>query len=411
MRIGIVTDNYFPSVGGTEISIWNYAKSLEQHGHTVFIFCPSNGRRANNINPQKRVVRLPSIRGVYPDHPLLFVYPGITGRFAEYELDILHSQTPITAPYVAEHISKKLNIPHVHTMHTLIPEQVKRSKTGLVKMVLLYIMQSLIIRSFRFPKNYLLQDEGNILAMKVRFCWVYMIRLMEIPDDIIYPSKHVSDIFCERGLQKKGFILPTFSDMFAGEHVDDWKDRQTVKPIRIIHVGRLDIEKRAQVIIDAVNVLPDYVHWELVIVGTGSQLFKLKYLVKKYKLSDKVIFKGRLSQKAIREELLQADIFVMTSYHFETQGIVLLEACAAGLAIVQCDNRLTVGVEPSNSILTGPHPWAVSKGLIKLLHDDALRERLGKGSIEVAKKYKSHKLTKRLVRFYRSSIIEYGSGE
>lgn len=406
MRIGIVTDNYFPSVGGTEISIWNYTKRLEKAGHKVFVFCPSHGRK----NPNKKrpsTVRLPSIRGIYPDHPLLFLYPGITKEFRKYKLDVLHSQTPVTAPYIAEYLSNRLCIPHIHTMHTLIPEQVRRMNGGLGKVLFLYVLQTLTLLGTKPPQNYLLQDEKQTLALKVRLSWRYILRLVSVPDHIIFPSKHVKDIFKARGFTNSSSTLPTFSDMFSGRNRSLTYSYSERKALRIIYVGRLDVEKRPQVVIDAVNLLPDDLDWKLIIIGDGNQRNKLKRLARRYKIHKQVEFKGRLKQSEIRKELRNADIFVMPSYRFDTQGIVLLEACGAGLPIVYCDDNLTVGVERQNSILAKPYAGGISEALWELLENNALRKRLARGSLAVGNKYMPKKLTSQLIEIYHAAIKVY----
>lgn len=404
MRIGIVTDNYFPSVGGTEISIWNYTKSLREQGHEVIVFCPNFGRK-NPKKPQPSTVRLRSIRGIYSDHPLLFVYPGIIKKFRQYNLDIIHSHTPITSIYLAQYVSKKLKIPHIYTMHTLIPEQVKRWHAGLLRFSILYVFQSMLLKSFRVPRNYLLHDEKQMAAMKVRLSWVYLLRLVKLPDAVIFPSKHIREIFRARGFDNKSYVLPTFSSMF--QRIKQRPSHSNSSDVRMIYVGRLDIEKRPQVIIDAVNLLPEHLNWKLIIIGGGNQEPKLRKLVRKYGLEERVIFKGKRKQAEIAKELLQADIFIMSSYRFDTQAIVLLEACGAGLPIVYCDDNLSIGVEKTNSILTKPYAMSMSQGLQKLIENPDLRKEYAKNSLKIAEKYNANKLTKKLVRIYRETIKNY----
>lgn len=404
MRIGIVTDNYFPSVGGTEIAIRNYSTRLEELGHKVFIFCPSYGRN-NPEEPIANVVRLPSVRHIYPDHPIMFVYPGIVKEFKKYNLDIIHSQTPISSVYVSEYVSKKLDIPHIFTMHTLIPEQVRRRGGGLFKMALIYHFQSLIISSLKSPGDYLLQDERQTLALKVRFAWKYMLRLVNIPDRVIFPAKHVRELFYARGFNKQAYLLPTFSNMFTSVNNTTYKRHN--KELRIVYVGRLDIEKRVQALVDAVNLLPEYLDWKLILIGEGNEQKRLQKLVHKYRLEESIIFKGRCTQREIAEDLKKANVFVLPSYRFETQGIVLLEAAEAYVPIVYCDDNLTVGVENKNSILTKPYAMSLSQGIQKLLENEDLRNELAQGSKQVAQKYRPKKLTKKLENIYEETIAEY----
>ncbi len=402
MRIGIVTDNYFPSIGGTEISISSYAKQLESQGHTVFIFCPSQGRKNPKREP-KNTIRLPSIRGIYPDHPIMFTYPGITKRFASHNLDIIHSQTPICAPYISNHISKKLGIPHIHTMHTLVPEQIKSWNSGLLRMLILYIIQSIILKTPKLPPNYITDKERKTMAIKVRLSWIYILRTINLADKLIVPSKHVRRILRSRGCNNKIEVLPTFSNM-------SFKNTRKIsrkKLVKLIYVGRLDKEKRPSVLIQMARRLPKNQDWRLTIVGNGTQKARMRFLIRRYKLNKRVVLRGRLSQRQIAKELRKSDIFILPSYRFDTQGIVLLEACAAGLPIVYCDNHLSVGVEESNSILTKPDADSMSEGVRKLISNRRLRQRLAKNSLEVNKKYLPDLLTENLVSIYSRTINSY----
>ncbi len=60
-------------------------------------------------------------------------------------------------------------------------------------------------------------------------------------------------------------------------------------------------------------------------------------------------------------------MFVLASYRFDTQGMVLAEAAAAGTPILYCDDRLTVGVGPDNALLTGHEPGELATGMRALL--------------------------------------------
>jgi len=195
--------------------------------------------------------------------------------------------------------------------------------------------------------------------------------------------------------------------MFEGNSVQRTQSAHKRTRTRIIYVGRLGIEKRPQILIDAVNLLPDYLDWELEIIGDGTQRKKLERLVKKYKLHDRVKFMGGMDQMDIAQRLVDADVFTMTSYRFDTQGIVLLEACGAGLPIVYCDNNLSVGVEPTNSVLTKPHAWGFSEGLAQMIEDKDLRDEFSRESLRIYKKYDSVSLTNKLIQIYKQAITDY----
>ncbi len=96
---------------------------------------------------------------------------------------------------------------------------------------------------------------------------------------------------------------------------------------------------------------------ELVIVGDGDQRDRLKRLARG---CDTIDFRWHLSStSALAYEFRNADALVLSSYRFDSQALVIAEAVSAGLPVMYCDDRLTVGVSPRTALLTGPDvpPW------------------------------------------------------
>jgi len=71
----------------------------------------------------------------------------------------------------------------------------------------------------------------------------------------------------------------------------------------------------------------------LEIGGDGPYLKPLKELVRQEELEEQVLFLGRLGREQVLHKLLQADALVLSS-HYETFGIVLIEALACGKPVV-----------------------------------------------------------------------------
>jgi L-malate glycosyltransferase len=75
---------------------------------------------------------------------------------------------------------------------------------------------------------------------------------------------------------------------------------------------------------------PDY---KLIIGGKGFQEKDLKLLVRKLKLTEKVVFVGALSQNEVISYMQAAKAFVLPSRH-ETFGVVFAEALACGTPVI-----------------------------------------------------------------------------
>jgi glycosyltransferase involved in cell wall biosynthesis len=78
-------------------------------------------------------------------------------------------------------------------------------------------------------------------------------------------------------------------------------------------------------------------HWLLKIVGTGPQEEKLRELVKKCRLSDKVYFMGWLNYNELPQVYWNASAFVLASLS-DSWGLSINEAMAAGLPLLISSN-------------------------------------------------------------------------
>ena len=119
-------------------------------------------------------------------------------------------------------------------------------------------------------------------------------------------------------------------------------DTELFKPIphhnevpKIVHVSCFeDKSKNISGLLDALKMMKDKgVAYQAVLIGEGMDLEVLKQKAVDMGLTDKVRFTGLLQGQALVDEWATGDFFVLPS-HYETGGIVLLEAMACGLPVV-----------------------------------------------------------------------------
>lgn len=97
------------------------------------------------------------------------------------------------------------------------------------------------------------------------------------------------------------------------------------------HVGRFDIQKNHEFLIDVINNLDKEIEdYKVCLVGNGILIEEIKNKVNKLNLQDKVMFSG--IRNNVNELMMAFDIFTFPSL-FEGLGIALVEAQATG---VQC---------------------------------------------------------------------------
>jgi len=106
---------------------------------------------------------------------------------------------------------------------------------------------------------------------------------------------------------------------------------------RIVYSGRLSVEKRVDLLIEAfARVAHQRAKWDLVIVGGGALEADLKGRVPQT-LRDRLIWTGFLDNQADISAIYRAsDVLVLPS-DFEPWALVINEAVAAGMAVVASD--------------------------------------------------------------------------
>lgn len=110
------------------------------------------------------------------------------------------------------------------------------------------------------------------------------------------------------------------------------------------HVGRFFYQKNHDFLIDIFNEVHQMnKNTILMLIGTGELEESIKEKVKKYNLTENVIFLG--SRNDVNQLMQAMDIFVFPS-HYEGLPVTLVEAQALGLFIVKSDNV------PSQCVIT-----------------------------------------------------------
>lgn len=130
----------------------------------------------------------------------------------------------------------------------------------------------------------------------------------------------------------------------------------------VLMISRLEPEKNIEMAISAfADVLKTKDECGLVIVGSGSQMSKLKKIVVDLKIDKNVVFVGWQSDTV--QYYLGSDIFLHTSW-YEGYGMVLREAQIAGMKIVSTDVGIARDV---NATIVDFSVSSIRDGIIKNL--------------------------------------------
>lgn len=149
------------------------------------------------------------------------------------------------------------------------------------------------------------------------------------------------------------------------------------KKLKLLCVGSLISRKRIKDVIAAVNQLGENV--SLTIVGDGVERGMLESMVNKFSLQHRVSFEGEHPPILVKELLKSHDVLVLSS-EYEGRPNVVLEAMAAGLAIVTSNlpgvrELITHGEE--GLIYEVGDVEALKNHVLKLLGSSTLGQELG----------------------------------
>jgi glycosyltransferase involved in cell wall biosynthesis len=244
-----------------------------------------------------------------------------------------------------------------------------------------------------FISSYL-PDIGWLKRGLERLLWLYGGWLMRQFSAAITPTKTIAEIVnAQTGIPpyviSNGVDLNVFKPDIAGSAHAELRKKLGVPPHvpMILHVGRLDVDKQVETVIQAGALALSQTNAHLLIVGDGQEKAILMQLCEKLGIQSRSHFTGFVSvAEGLPDIYRLANVFVTTS-EIETQGIVLLEAAASGIPIVAlratCISEIVIhGV---NGYLA--HPGGLEElaaHLTRLIQDSSSAFRMGQAGRKVA---------------------------
>ena len=321
MRIGLFTDTYPPYINGVSTSVKMLKDALEKKGHQVFVVTVNSENMKYEFSENDKVIRVPGIPvGIY-DYRLTGIYPlRAINIIKKWKLDIIHSHTEFGIGTFARLISRQLNIPLVHTYHTMWEEYVY------------YVTKGYFDRSSKKIVEYL----------TLFYC-------DKTASELVVPTRKTYDLFKEKyKVDRNVHIVPTGIevDRFFEENMDKKKVLELKKELKLdddsfslLFVGRLAKEKNIEYLIEVMkDIAKKDKKIKLIIVGDGPDYEKYQSLVEKYHLDEQIILTGKVEWENIPLYYHLADLF-LTASKSETQGLTVIEAMASSVPPVCIDDE------------------------------------------------------------------------
>ncbi|MDD3364203.1 MAG: glycosyltransferase family 4 protein, partial [Syntrophomonas sp.] len=367
MKIGIFTDSYKPYTSGVVTSISNFKEELTRLGHEIHIFAPGYPNYDEIEENVYRYFSLPSLSN--PDFTLAIpIYPGMNAIVKDLQLDIIHVHSPFTMGRVGLRYAKKLSIPLLFTYHTRYDQYVH------------YV-----------PLAHDLAKEVTI-KYSSNFC--------NHCNHIITPSAEIESIIRAFKVVTPISVIPSGVPIDKYEGGDaGWLREHYAIPANnriLLFVGRLTQEKNIPFLIQSFKeVKQSQPDTTLVIIAQGPLEEELKDLVTDLGLSlnDDVIFTGVLPFNSLVNAYYSADLFVFSSLT-ETQGLVLIEAMAAGLPVVavRASGVREMVDDGIDGILTDCDTGELAAAVCRVLKDEKLYHSLQVNARKKADKLSSHNM-------------------
>lgn len=311
MKIGIFTDAYEPHISGVTTSIKMLKTALEKMHHQVYIVTANLISNKFIYDEENKIIYLPGIKtGIYGTK-LTGIYSKKAMKIIRnWNLDVIHSQTEFSIGYFSRIVAKKLNIPVVHTYHTLYEDYVHYVTHGYFN------------------------NAAKKLAIKITkyYCEKHC-------DELIVPTEKIKELFINKYNIKKNInVIPTGIDIDKFSLNNKMKENITKIKAKynlsdddflIGSVGRIAPEKSFDKLISTMTTLvKENKNIKLMLVGGGPDIDNLKELTKKLNLTNNVIFTDKILYDQVPSYYNLFNVVASFS-KTETQGLTIIEGLAS----------------------------------------------------------------------------------
>lgn len=303
MRVLMVSDVYFPRVNGVSTSIETFRRRLADEGVDVRLVVPRYGDEPD----EPGVVRVAGrpVPGDAEDRLVGWRAMHRAVAAAASGCDLVHIQTPFVAHYAGLAAARRLDLPALATYHTLFEE---------------------------YLQHYAPLLPAGWLRAAAR---VGSRRQCDALDGVVVPSSAMRERLLAYGVRAPLHVLPTGIpvERFAAGDGAAFRAAHGIAAERplALYVGRVAHEKNIGFLIESLRrALPAVPDLLLLIAGEGPARAELQRRVDALDLNRAVRFLGYLDRARVLPDCYAAaDLFVFAS-RTETQGLVLIEAMAAG---------------------------------------------------------------------------------
>jgi 1,2-diacylglycerol 3-alpha-glucosyltransferase len=307
--ICLMNDSFPPVIDGVANAVTNYASVIQRSYGDATVVTPYYPDADDGIYPFP-VLRYPSIDttklvGYRAGLPLS---PELMAQVEGRHIDLIHSHCPVTSTILARMLRQRLHVPLVFTYHTKFDIDIANA-----------------------IHSRLLQEASiKLLVENISAC-----------DEVWTVSRGAGENLRSLGYQGDYIVMPNGVDIPS-----DRLPEETVRAVSegldlpegvplLLFVGRMMWYKGLRIILDALKQLKgEGQDFRMVFIGKGTDGEAIRAYAEELCLGDKVFFLPPCyDREIIRAWYCRADLFLFPST-FDTNGLVVREAAACGLASV-----------------------------------------------------------------------------
>jgi glycosyltransferase involved in cell wall biosynthesis len=388
LRVAMFTNNYLPFIGGVPISIERLRRGLQALQDSVLIVAPRYRDQPPNEDNVLRVPSLPAI-GEKREFRLANIFlKRIRTRLKIFQPDVIHLHHPFWLGSLGLFISRLLRVPVIYTYHTRLEHYA-----------------------------HFVPLPGNLFRNFISHALIK--RFANKCDAVIVPTYSTEEYLRMIGVKSMTFVQPTGIEYKRFQEVDDEDVRRLRESLNIqdevvfVSVSRLSNEKNIDFMIDAIHALRQRSDcpFRFLMIGEGHQHDRLQQRIDELDLGQHFTLVGAVPPDEMATWYHLGDAFLFASKS-ETQGMVILEAMAAGLPVVAVRSSGIDDVvrQDFNGFKTPEkqEPWC--DRVQQLLEDETLRHKLSGNALEFAADYSVEQFASDVREIYALTLARADSG-
>ncbi|OQX95767.1 hypothetical protein B6I21_03735 [candidate division KSB1 bacterium 4572_119] len=384
MKILMIAPQPFFTPRGTPLSVLHRLNTLSKLGHEIDLVTYHIGKtipfenvnyfRIGKIPFIKRISVGPSKRKIIVD---LFVFFKSLRLLFKNKYDVIHTHEE--AGFFGTWFSKWFGIPHLYDMHSSLPQQLTNFKFTKLKF---------LIKIFEKLENSTIENARAVITI--------------CPELFNYVN--------ERWPDKKQQLIENVADnsmVFGEPEIDETELREKYElnsKTIILYAGTFEpyqgldllIESGKSVISKTKNVT------FLLVGGNPDQVTHYSQQVKKNNLKDYFVFTGQVVPEMVPKFVDLADILVTPRIEGNNTPLKIYSYLRSGKPIVATNHMThTQVLNDDVSVLTGCSAESFSEGLVKIIQDDKLKEKITTNARKLAdEKYSYEVYVEKLKNVY-----------